>query len=503
MSTNRPTCTLFFVALFLFFSGMASATPVEIHVLFAYTAEAGDDLGGAPFLEAFVTSNVHQKNNLYVQKGIDVELVPHFFETDWADESIYTMASMRIKLRQPNDGDLDDVFAQRDAVGADLVVLFVDGPAGNSSALGVSYTNGSLGLTSSLDLPVLEDYAYAVVRTSSLSVYHHELMHLMGLNHPETDQPNSWAPVLNANAPYVAGFRDANAIWDVCAVGCASSDLAATMAAAPAGATVRIGPGSYVGAWNIDKDLTLRGAGVMRTFLDGAGADSVVSNYGSNVTISHLTITGGDGMTGSGVFNAGGLTLDEVVVTGNTGPFGGAIFNVGTLEMIRCRVHDNRFDLPAGFGGGLTNFNTVNLTDCRIEFNEGYLGGGLHNSGGQVDMLGGWIERNDSISLGGGYSNHNVGGTVTLDAGWDQVDQSPLAVEDMLYGNDSATDQYTRCYDINEPVRCPVQTAREICLDQFEPIYNACRAAGGQGGFNQACFDVYMASVAACEANAP
>ncbi len=469
MSTNRPLSTLFFAALFLFLSVTASATSTEIDVLFAYT---DDGLSVFPFmgdparLESEIRAEIDEIHEEYEDYGIQIELRPHFVRTEWADEAIHTMPAMRIMLRNPTDGRLDDVAVARDAVSADLVVLLIRHTTTLDGVLGKAYENESLGLTSVPDLPVLEDYAFAVVRSRHYAdgVFHHELQHLMGCDHSETDKPDRYGPILNANAQTVAGFRDPAIVWDVCASGCPFTDLPTALAAASDGAVINVGPGTFPGGLIVDGNVTVRGASVTRTFLDGAGAANVVSVHGGNVTLSHLTITGGDGVTGSGIFNTGGLTLDEVVVEGNTGFYGGAIFNLGTLAIERSHIKNNTFSLAAGFGGGLTNFTTLTLVDSRVELNQGYLGGGVHNSGGTTTALGGKIVQNTAKSIGGGFSNHNIGGVVSL---------SGVA----LHGNHSDTFRYEQCYDPAEPELCIELTPRRACVEQCLAESGSCKMA--------------------------
>ena len=470
-------------------SGPASASTTTIDVLFAYTENAlslHPFYGDADELESRVLSKLNQMHATYAEENINIqiELQPHFYQTDWDDEASHTMASMRIMLRNPDDGRLDDVLQARDDADADLVVLFIRNTTTVGNVLGVAYTNGELGLTSIPDQPVLEDYAFAVVRSTSLGTFNHELQHLMGVNHDKTDDPELYAPIFNANAETVAGFRVPETTWDVCSAGCPYTDLQLAISSAPAGAVLRVGPGDYPGGLSLDKDLTLRGAGVTRTRIDGHGANNVVSVHASDVTLAHLTVTGGDGTTGSGIFNSGGLYLEEVVVKGNTGPYGGAVLNLGTLEIVRSQVSHNTFSYAGGFGGGVTNYTTLSLQDTRIENNRGYLGGGLHNSGGTTEGAGGKLAYNTAVSLGGGYSNHNIGGTVSLSG-----------VE--LRGNHSETSQYQQCYDLAEPELCPARTPREACIDACSAELDSCRYECDFTCSDE-CYEVFLACIDDC-----
>ena len=87
---------------------------------------------------------------------------------------------------------------------------------------------------------------------------------------------------------------------------------------ASTGGTVRIKAGTYVGSIQINKNLTLVGAG--QTTLCG-GSPVITVLPGAQVTISGLTITGGAGAIfalGNYPIPAGQLTVDAITITGNT-----------------------------------------------------------------------------------------------------------------------------------------------------------------------------------------
>jgi hypothetical protein len=75
-------------------------------------------------------------------------------------------------------------------------------------------------------------------------------------------------------------------------------------------------------ALEVQKDLTIQGAGPSQTIIDGHGTNRVVHVHATvTVAISRLTIRNGPGgglVGGGGVFNEGTLTLTRVAVTGNS-----------------------------------------------------------------------------------------------------------------------------------------------------------------------------------------
>jgi CSLREA domain-containing protein len=99
-----------------------------------------------------------------------------------------------------------------------------------------------------------------------------------------------------------------------------------------------------------------------RVIIDGNGAvtdDRVLqtSAVGDGLTIEGLTLRGGSGGVGGGIFGEGGgavLTLNRVTVVGNSGTNGGGIIHGGggasTLAITNSTIAGNS---ASGFGGGL------------------------------------------------------------------------------------------------------------------------------------------------------
>jgi hypothetical protein len=77
-----------------------------------------------------------------------------------------------------------------------------------------------------------------------------------------------------------------------------------------------------VGDLDVSDDLLIEGAGAAVTTLDGLGFDRVLDIHGARVTVSGLSIQGGDS------------TKDAEQ--------GGAIRNSGTLSLIRVRISDSQ-----------------------------------------------------------------------------------------------------------------------------------------------------------------
>lgn len=179
---------------------------------------------------------------------------------------------------------------------------------------------------------------------------------------------------------------------DVCTDGCQYPTLQAAITDAPLnGGTILICAGTYTGAAVIDKNLTLAGAGVDLTILDGEDlARPLEIAEGITATIRDLTITRGNSsrsvgiLRGGGVLNHGALTIEDARITDCRAvretwlEDGGAIFNqgVGTLVMRRCTVARNESSHGAIDGSTFAGrVSVVTVTDSLIEENQG---GGLY-----------------------------------------------------------------------------------------------------------------------------
>jgi hypothetical protein len=134
-----------------------------------------------------------------------------------------------------------------------------------------------------------------------------------------------------------------------------------------------------------NKNLTIQGPGPGVLSTSGNNASRVFYITGSTVTLSGLTITGGD------------ASLDPIV-----GGFGGAIECdlSGNLNVVNCVITGNKAG-AANKGGGVDNNNgTLNVTNSTISFNDG---GGINNS--------------DNLNVTGCTINNNTTGPGILHGG--------------------------------------------------------------------------------------
>ncbi len=198
--------------------------------------------------------------------------------------------------------------------------------------------------------------------------------------------------------------------------------IQAAVDAAVSGDTIEIAAGTYTENVIIDKSVTLLGAGpgVNGTFVDGGGAGTVifVMPPAAAVTISNMTITGGDSdMGGGGIGNAGAtLTLINITVSGNTstGGGGGIANSFGTVTVINSTISGNT---DAAAGGGILNVTGAGLSFTLINSTvsgntataESLGGGGIHNFFGLLRLFNSTVADNTDDFLGVGGILNGVG----------------------------------------------------------------------------------------------
>ena len=246
----------------------------------------------------------------------------------------------------------------------------------------------------------------------------------------------------------------------VCPAGCTDTSLQAAVEAAPDGGVIEVRSDVYEAVEIHDKKLVIRYDWQTRVTIDGGNANATLY-VGPN---AELTTWGLD-ITGSvqaGVWNEGTVKLrntylygieslygavlnfgfavirDNSLVSNNhsTSYYAGGVNNVGGV--IQTWAGCATFMGNTGYNGGaLSNHDgTVRLRGCSFTGNDAYLGGAIHNSFGDITVENSSFSTNHAASLGGAWSNHNIGGTVT-------VTGSGYA------GNTTGTGQYEDCYDVN------------------------------------------------------
>ena len=179
---------------------------------------------------------------------------------------------------------------------------------------------------------------------------------------------------------------------------------------------------------DLSADVTIDGPGASSLTVDGGSSNSSDFKVDRLVTasLSGITITGGGGANGGGVYDGGSLSLTDCTISGNSAShLGGGIVlynsqNPTSLTMIRCTVSGNSCAASASGGGGgiLAQSNSshsqmsLTITDSIITGNKsnGIVGGIGVGANGALVMSGSTVSDNSAAAFGGIESN----GTATI-----------------------------------------------------------------------------------------
>lgn len=179
------------------------------------------------------------------------------------------------------------------------------------------------------------------------------------------------------------------------------------------------GPGTIIltmGALVVSTSLSIEGPGAELLSIDASGNDPTpdmnngdgtrVFEVTNNVSISGLTLTGGDAAAGGGAIrNAGELSLSECIITSNAANGGGGIENRfgGTLTLADSTVSGN-FAVPAmsANGGGIYSSGTLSVVRSIISGNSARTGAGIHIADGSATVSDSTIWNNTATFFGAG-----------------------------------------------------------------------------------------------------
>jgi hypothetical protein len=149
-----------------------------IDVLVVYTKDAREGAGSKKAIETEILLAIAETNEGYTQSKVDqrVRLVDTV-ETPWNEnEGTFSFYNTLIKATSKTDGRMDEIHALRDKVGADEVVIIVEG---DNSSCGIAWLMTSPSTS-------FESYAFSVVARGCATgnyTFAHELGHNMGSTH--------------------------------------------------------------------------------------------------------------------------------------------------------------------------------------------------------------------------------------------------------------------------------------------------------------------------------
>ena len=167
---------------------------------------------------------------------------------------------------------------------------------------------------------------------------------------------------------------------------------------------IHIAAGSYFEHLNVDRSITLAGAGITSTIIDGSSSGLVVLvQSGKNLTISDLTIQNGNNPSGSGggmSLLLGHLILNRVRILNSHAYSGGGIYNdSANLDFRDVEISGNSADFK---GGGIFNLSgSVYLTNVTLGSNSSMYGGGIYNQdNGELNLTNVTISNNTALEGG-------------------------------------------------------------------------------------------------------
>ena len=199
-----------------------------------------------------------------------------------------------------------------------------------------------------------------------------------------------------------------------------ASKIQSAVNAAKSGDWINVAEGTYKENIGVDKSLTINGAGLSRSIVDGNKIGSVfkigLTNSNIDVTLSGLGITGGSGTNGNGggIVNAGRLSISESRIYKNSANYGAGIYNRGTATITGSTISGNKAGQD---GGGIDSVGTsakLAVSESNIIGNSAkYGGGGIFNALGTATVTGSVISGN-SAKYGGGIDNVGASAQLTV-----------------------------------------------------------------------------------------
>ncbi len=146
--------------------------------------------------------------------------------------------------------------------------------------------------------------------------------------------------------------------------------------------------------------LIYNAAGATNLRVSGNNLSRVFFVSGANLTLSGLTISGGNSNNGGGINNGGTLTVINSTISGNSSNDGGGISSGGAMTVTNSTISGNS---GSNAGGGISNGSTMTVTNSTISGNSARSGGGIYtNTTATVTLTNSTITGNSATSSGGG-----------------------------------------------------------------------------------------------------
>jgi predicted outer membrane repeat protein len=203
----------------------------------------------------------------------------------------------------------------------------------------------------------------------------------------------------------------------------------------------------------LNQNVTIRGVGNVAETISGGGTTRLFEiGAGAHVTLSNLTLTGGNGIAdnpngtlfldgvGGAILDLGTLTINASTVSGNSaieggaifaffganltingitlttnsaGDSGGAVLSLGTLTVSGSTFSGNTASTA---GGAIFNVfsGTMTIRSCVFTANSAGIDGGAMENDGIAAVTGCTFSGNSAAFLGGGAIDNSVGAVLTV-----------------------------------------------------------------------------------------
>jgi hypothetical protein len=205
---------------------------------------------------------------------------------------------------------------------------------------------------------------------------------------------------------------------------------------------------------------------------------------GANLSLSGLTITGGQADCGGGIFNNyGTLKVQSSTISGNTASvYGGGVcsfigFASGTTTLTDSTLAGN----TATYGGGLFSWvygGAAKLSNCTLAYNTAAVGGGVYSDVrntpsypntpsyiGTMAITNSTLAYNTAsiLNFGGGvFSGISSGGSATINNTIVAGNSDPGTASDILNSSGAMTGDYNMTGDANAPGSHSLRNAKPL-----------------------------------------
>jgi fibronectin-binding autotransporter adhesin len=154
-------------------------------------------------------------------------------------------------------------------------------------------------------------------------------------------------------------------------------------------------------------DVTLSGMTITGGQTTSAGGGINFDSLNGTLILDHSTLSDNSADTGGGMFNTGLATLNHSTLSGNSARRGGGIDSYRGVILNHSTLSGNS---AVALGGGILNRGTTTLNHSTLSGNTANLGGGVYNNS-TITLNNSTLSGNTSNRAGGGMFNN---GTATL-----------------------------------------------------------------------------------------